>query len=69
MYASPEAIRTCMLWVNDDISARGTTDIMTPLVQALHKLQNAPRLRQEEIRMPVVFLLTDGGYTVYFTSV
>jgi uncharacterized protein YegL len=61
MYATPEMIRTCMMWVNDDISARGTTDIKTPLVQAIHKLQNAPRTQADEVRMPVIFLLTDGA--------
>lgn len=57
--ASPENIRTCMLWVNDDVSARGTTDIKTPLMQALRLLQAAP-VHPGDIRLPVVFLLTDG---------
>jgi Mg-chelatase subunit ChlD len=48
-----------MMWVNDDISARGTTDIKTPLSQALRMLRNAPS-RSDEIRLPLVFLLTDG---------
>lgn len=59
MYATPENVRTCMLWVNDDVSARGTTDIKTPLAQALRLLQSAP-VQAGEVRLPLVFLLTDG---------
>ena len=62
VYASPENIRTCMLWVNNDVSARGTTDIKTPLMQALRLLQAAP-VQAGDIRLPVVFLLTDGAHT------
>lgn len=61
VYATPENKRTCMLWVNDDISARGQTDIKTPLTQALRMLKSAP-LQPGEIRLPLVFLLTDGEH-------
>jgi acetylornithine deacetylase/succinyl-diaminopimelate desuccinylase-like protein len=50
-----------MLWVNDDISARGTTDIKTPLMQALSMLKSAAT-RPGETRLPLVFLLTDGEW-------
>lgn len=49
-----------MLWVNDDVSARGTTDIKTPLMQALRMLKSTPA-HPDEIRLPLVFLLTDGA--------
>lgn len=49
-----------MLWVNDDVSARGTTDIKTPLMQALRMLKSTPA-QPDEIRLPLVFLLTDGA--------
>jgi hypothetical protein len=42
-----------MQWVNDDLSARGTTDIKSPLQRALRLLTGAPGL-------PLVFMLTDG---------
>ncbi|KAF6256141.1 hypothetical protein COO60DRAFT_1531108, partial [Scenedesmus sp. NREL 46B-D3] len=51
--ATPENILTCMHWVNDDLSARGTTDIHAPLQRALKLLAGAAGL-------PLVFLLTDG---------
>ncbi|KAF8061371.1 ITIH5 [Scenedesmus sp. PABB004] len=51
--ATPENVVTCMHWVNDDLSARGTTDIHGPLARALKLLSGAPGL-------PLVFLLTDG---------
>jgi hypothetical protein len=51
--ATPENILTCMHWVNDDLSARGTTDINAPLQRALKLLAGAAGL-------PLVFLLTDG---------
>lgn len=51
--ATPENILKCMHWVNDDLSARGTTDINAPLQRALKLLSGAPGL-------PFVFLLTDG---------
>ncbi|WIA34758.1 hypothetical protein OEZ86_013065 [Tetradesmus obliquus] len=51
--ATPENILTCMHWVNDDLSARGTTDIHAPLQRALKLLAGASGL-------PLVFLLTDG---------
>lgn len=58
--ATPEAVRTCMLWVNDDISARGTTDIRTPLIRALDLLVKTPPPHAGQFRLPLVFLLTDG---------
>lgn len=61
--ATPENILQCMHWVNDDLSARGTTDINAPLQRALKLLTGAPGL-------PFVFLLTDGefGHTHSFVS-
>lgn len=67
VYATPENIRTCMMWVNDDISARGTTDIKTPLMQALRMLRDAPS-QPEEVRLPLVFMLTDGEWRVCWTQ-
>jgi hypothetical protein len=52
--ATPQNIVTCMQWVNDDLSARGTTDISGPLQRALRMLVGAPGL-------PSVFLITDGA--------
>jgi Mg-chelatase subunit ChlD len=51
-----------MMWVNDDISARGTTDIKTPLMQALSMLKSAAPTQPGETRLPLVFLLTDGAW-------
>eukprot|EP00879_Flechtneria_rotunda_P001855 GHRR01002023.1.p1 GENE.GHRR01002023.1~~GHRR01002023.1.p1 ORF type:complete len:570 (+),score=126.11 GHRR01002023.1:3309-5018(+) len=51
--ATPDNKVSCMHWVNNDLSSRGTTDIKSPLQRALKLLSGAAGL-------PLVFMLTDG---------
>jgi hypothetical protein len=38
-YATPDNVSGCIQWVRDNVSARGTTDIMAPTQRAMRMLQ------------------------------
>lgn len=52
--ASPENVRNAKQWMSETVTARGLTDILTPLQIALGMLDQARGV-------PYVFLLTDGA--------
>lgn len=52
--ATPENTRNAKQWMSETVTARGLTDILTPLQMALAMLENARGV-------PYVFLLTDGA--------
>lgn len=55
--AVPEAVEGAVAWVASHCTARGTTDIMTPLQRALDMLAKSGASGS----VPVVFLITDGA--------
>jgi hypothetical protein len=61
VYASPENTQACRQWLEGCVCPHGSTDILHPLSQALRMLLSAP-VQMGEIRLPVVFLLTDGAF-------
>jgi uncharacterized protein with von Willebrand factor type A (vWA) domain len=59
--ASPEAIQGAIAWVASHCTARGTTDIMTPLQESLDMLARSGATGS----VPFVFLITDGAVGLY----
>ena len=58
--ASTENKQNAHFWI-DEIRARGTTDIMTPLQASITALENMPVNTDAGMCLPFVFLLTDGA--------
>lgn len=58
--ASMQNKQSAQYWI-DEIQARGTTDIMTPLQASIASLESMPVNTDAGMCLPFVFLLTDGA--------
>ena len=52
--ATPQHVQECVQWLLSEVTAKGTTDVMSPLHRALSLA------KQAEGSMPFIYVITDG---------